>query len=422
VTPRAYLASLEFHGIKLGLEKITALLQAAGNPHHRFPAVHIAGTNGKGSVAAMTDAMLQAAGYKTGRFTSPHLIDLRERFLVNSRLIGDEALDAGIEKFRDIAGGFAQPPTYFELVTAIAFDWFAREKVDVAVVEVGMGGRFDSTNVVRPAVTVITNIGFDHMQYLGDTLEKIAFEKAGIIKPGVPLVLAERNEAPRQVILAQAEDSRAPVHKIAKDFEGEVSGDPFALQFRFRGDKYTLGPVPLGLAGRFQCDNAAAAVATARMLQKQFDALTDGAIVRGLTEARWPCRMEKVLDDPPVIIDVAHNAHGAEVLAREMPRCVIVLAVSSDKDAAAMAHALQPVCDHLIVSQFTGPRAMPTDELSARLKQLPHERVDNLKDAIARGIALASTDRPLLITGSIFTAGEARQILTDHWHAKLPLF
>ena len=192
MSPRDYLASLEFHGIKLGLENIQLLLRAAGNPQHAYPTLHVAGTNGKGSVVAFLASILRAAGYRVGRFTSPHLIDVTERFLVDDVPISNAALEENIEYFRTLSDGLPNPPTYFELCTAIAFRVFEQQKVDVAIIEVGMGGRYDSTNVVAPLVSVITNIAFDHQKYLGDTLAAIAAEKAGIIKPGVPVVTGER--------------------------------------------------------------------------------------------------------------------------------------------------------------------------------------------------------------------------------------
>lgn len=411
MTSREYLYGLELHGIKLGLDNISRLLEPAGEPQHRYPTIHIAGTNGKGSVAAMVDAMLQAAGYSTGRFTSPHLIELSERFLHNSTPITADELDAGVAFFRPIAQGMAPPPTFFEFVTAIAFRWFGQKDVDVGVIEVGMGGRFDSTNVVLPEVCAITNIDLEHTKYLGDTLEKIAFEKAGIIKPKIPVVVSESNRSPRDVILERARVLNSPVRLAGRDFTYGVSGPPFAQHFRYESATLRLGPTALGLSGSYQGENAATAVALAEILGRRFPNLTEKAIAAGLRDARWPCRLERVLDRPPVIIDVAHNAAGARKLAQELPPCVVILAVSSDKDAAAMAGAFASVARHLILSEFSGRRALPAHDLSSALRGFAHQVISPLSDAIEAGLALANESLPLVITGSIFTAGEARSLL-----------
>jgi len=418
VTPREYLAGLEFHGIKLGLENIRFLLAAAGRPESRRLHVHVAGTNGKGSVAAFLSAALGAAGYRTGRYTSPHLVDVSERFLIDGQPIGAEELDAHIAFFRDVAQGLRHPPTYFELLTAVAFRWFDVREVDVAVIEVGMGGRFDSTNVIAPIETVITTIDLDHLQYLGDTLEKIAFEKAGIIKPGVPLVVGERKPGPRSVILSRAGECRAPVKAIGRDFDCRVTGPPFAQSFCYESAGLRIEAIPLGLAGRFQGENAAVAAAALEGLRAGFPRITQGAIAEGLRTAKWPCRLERVLDDPPVIIDVAHNAAGAQRLAQEFARAVVVLAVAADKDAGAMIDALAPIAAPLILTQFEGARAMAIERLRAVAGSHPHRHAEDLAAAIRLGLDCAGPETPLLITGSVFTAGQARQWLVRTGQAR----
>jgi dihydrofolate synthase/folylpolyglutamate synthase len=417
MTARSYLRKLELHGVKLGLDTITQLLDAAGKPHHHYPAVHIAGTNGKGSVAAMVDAILGAAGYRVGRFTSPHLIDLRERFKCGDKLISDEELDSQIARFRGIAEGIDVTPTYFELVTAVALAWFAEMEVDLAIVEVGMGGRFDSTNVVQPMACAITSIGLDHTRYLGETVEAIAFEKAGIIKPAVPVITTEGKAACYSVIAERAEELGSAVQLIGRDFQGSVSGDPFNLEFSFESVACAFGPTRLGLNGSYQGENAAAAVALALEVSKSFSPLDDGAIIQGLAQAHWPCRLEEVLRDPRVIIDVAHNPAGAQLLSEQLPPCAIILAVSSDKDAVAMVEALSPITAHLILAEFEGARAASVGGLSRAIAPRPHECCGSLAAAIARGVGLAEEGRPLLITGSIFAAGQARDILAAQYGA-----
>ena len=422
LTPLEYLFSLERHGIKLGLDTIDYLLTSAGNPQERYPTVHVAGTNGKGSVIAVLNAILRAAGYTVGRFTSPHLIELGERFQIDEERIGDEALDEYISYFRVLADKREWfPPTFFEVSTAIAFRWFAKREVDCALIEVGLGGRFDATNVIVPEVSAITTIELDHMRFLGETLEEIALEKAGIVKEGLPVVVSETKPGPRDVILARASKLAAPVSLRGRDFEYAVAGPPSALQFRFESDTLNLGPVRLGLAGTFQGENAATAVAVATLLTKRFPRINARAICTGLETVQWPCRLEKVLDNPPVIIDVAHNPAGARRLATELDKeCVTILAVSKDKDTLGIIEALAPVTHTLILSQFPGNRALPIEHLRDAAGNHPHREMEDLAEAIELGLECASETRPLLITGSIFTAGAARRILIDR-HGAPPL-
>lgn len=419
VTPLEYLFGLELHGVKLGLSNITHLLSRADNPHHIYPTVHVAGTNGKGSVVALLDTMLRAAGYTTGRFTSPHLCDIRERFLVGGRLIPEDELDENITFFRDIAHSMAQSPTFFEINTAIAFRHFAQRPVDIALIEVGMGGRFDSTNVITPAAAAITTIALEHTRFLGNTLESIAFEKAGIIKSDVPLILTETQPGPRKVILDRAKALESPVTLLDRDFHFQLTGPSAKHQFSYQGARLSLGPVPLGLPGAYQGRNAAAATALAEALQPAFPALDHQSITQGLATALWPCRLERILDDPPVILDVAHNAAGARELAAVLePQSIIILAVSADKDAAAILQTLAPKAATLILTEFTGTRALPLDALCQAAGPHPYRRAATLQEAIADGMALAAADHPLIIAGSLYAAGEARTILTNQYQAR----
>lgn len=423
MNPRDYLAGLEFHGIKLGLDNITHLLNQAGRPHTAYPAVHVAGTNGKGSVVAMLDAILRAAGYRVGRFTSPHLIRINERFIVDAQPIDDKELDRQIEYFRNAAEQMNAPPTYFELCTAIAFRWFQHCRVDAAIIEVGMGGRFDSTNVIMPLACAITNIDLEHTQYLGDTRAKIAFEKAGIIKHGVPAVISEKDPEPLEVILSRARELDSRCYLLGEDFAYALDGSVLNPSFAYRSGSLALSNVALGLAGRYQGENAAAAVALAERIQPHFPNISTDAIRHGLETAQWPCRLERVLDAPPVYVDVAHNPAGMRKLAAELGPCIVVIAVSSDKAAAQMCDAIAPVAREMILTRFSGHRGMPVDALCAAAGNgRAFRRVERLEDAIASGMALASKDCPLVVTGSVFTAGQAREILIEHYGAKPLLF
>jgi dihydrofolate synthase/folylpolyglutamate synthase len=285
------------------------------------------------------------------------------------------------------------------------------------MVEVGMGGRLDSTNVLLPLAAAITNIGLDHTRYLGDTLEQIAFEKAGIIKPRIPVVVAETTPPARDIILARADELGSPVYLRDRDFQFEVTGPPFRQQFRYESRSLSLGPAPLSLAGVHQGENAATAVALAERILPSFPEINTESISKGLGSARWPCRLERVMDSPPVILDVAHNPDGARKIAHALSRCVTVLAVSSDKDAAGIIAALAPVTSVFILTRFQGARAMPMETLCAAASGHFYRTAPDLTEAIRLGLSLAGESAPLLITGSIFTAGEARQILIKQYGA-----
>jgi len=417
VSSREYLAALEFHGIKLGLDNINALMAAAGDPHLEIPAIHVAGTNGKGSVVAFINAILRAAGYSVGCFTSPHLIDVTERFLINGEPISNEALDDNIAYFHELTKSLSAPPTYFELCTAIAFRAFAQAKVDASIIEVGMGGRFDSTNIIKPLVTVITNIALDHQKYLGDTLEEIAGEKAGIMKPGVPVVIGERDSEVFDMLAESARVCGAPVICKGNEFTYCVTGTPLEPGITYRGEHIVLNDASLGLAGMHQVENAALAIAAVEQELREFPKVDSSTVEAGLRNAIWPCRLERALDEPPVYIDVAHNPAGIARLVESLPPCVVVFAVSADKDAREMLQLLAPIAQHLILTEFEGDRAMRVVTLHHAAADFPHECTTPLAAAIAEGIKAASTSTPLLITGSIFTAGQARRILVKDYNA-----
>lgn len=415
-----YLFGLALHGVKLGLDNIRFLLGRAGHPERAYPTVHVAGTNGKGSVVAALDAILRAAGYRTGRFTSPHLVSLQERFLISGAPVSEGALVEHIGFFRRAAAELDHSPTFFEMNTAIAFRHFAISDIDLALVEVGMGGRLDSTNVILPEAAAITNIDLEHTAYLGESLAEIAGEKAGIIKPGIPLVLGEIHPEAMAVILQRAADVQAPVQRAGHDFSYRLAGPPWQERLDYAGPRVRLEQVPLRLAGAHQGANAAVAVAIAETLLDRFPRLTTEAIQTGLAEMRWPCRLERVLESPPVIIDVAHNVAGVRQIVRTLDRCVLVIGVAADKDAARMIALFAPHAEKMICTQFSGTRALPAENLARAAGQCPHSVTSNLREAIALGMESASHDCPLLITGSIYTAGEARRLLIEE-HGAPPL-
>lgn len=415
MTPRDYLAALEFHGIKLGLDNIHGLLNHAGNPQENYPTIHVAGTNGKGSVIAFLDAMLRTAGYRTGRFTSPHLIDVTERFLVDGQPIPDPALNLQIECFRHIAEENDIQVTYFEMVTAIAFNYFDDANVDVALIEVGMGGRFDATNVLNPIATAITPIDLDHMQYLGETLEEIAGEKAGILKPAVPAIIGEIRPEAQTVLISRAKEIGAPTTILGQDVQFRPPSDE--NPFRYESDTLSIEADCLGLPGDHQAQNAAIATALAESIRGQFPDLIPAMIEAGLTAARWPCRLEHVLDAPPMMIDAAHNPAALEAVAKVLPKSIVVLAVSNDKHARAMVQIAERFAQELVLSQYKGSRAMPPEELAKFVSDCPWKTAPSIEAAIDLSIPRSSERCPLVIVGSIFAAGEARRYLIDKYGA-----
>lgn len=283
-----------------------------------------------------------------------------------------------------------------------------------------MGGRFDSTNVVSPLAAAITNIDLEHTAFLGDTIGEIAFEKAGIIKPGVPVITTETRPDALTVFEKRAAELDAPLLRCGHEFDFQFEGTRWKPRFSYTSAGMALANVPLALAGAYQGANAALAVALAESIAPHFPALTRAHIESGLAEVNWPCRAEQVLDDPPVFIDVAHNVAGAQRVAELFDECVVVFSPASDKDARGMIAALQPKARHLILSQFDGKRATPIAELRGQAGPGPVEVCVPLAKAVRRGLDCAGPDCPLLITGSIYTAGEARAYLIAE-HGGKPL-
>jgi dihydrofolate synthase / folylpolyglutamate synthase len=402
--PLAYLFSLEQFGIKFGLDNIRALLARLGNPQRAFRSIHIAGTNGKGSVTAMVDEVLRRARYHSARYTSPHIIDLSERFVVDGRPVGAaemresaSGVQAAIEDM--IAEGtLAGPPTFFEATTAMAFDLFRRARVEFGVVEVGLGGRLDSTNVIEPIVTAITSIDFDHQQYLGDTLAEIAGEKAGIIKPGVPVVVG--------AMTAEAYDVIA---RIARERGAEL----------IRADKMPTeyGTIRVGLRGDHQMANAAVAIRVLESLERSGLAIGTAAILDGLANVSWPGRLDhrRLSSGREIVFDAAHNPAGARALASYLrglggPKPTLVFGAMRDKDVEGMLEVLLPEVSRVIVTRPSNTRAAPADELASRIRAVaPGLEVDVIarpRDAVER----ATADSPfVVVAGSIFLLGDIIQ-------------
>ena len=405
----AWLAGLEVSaGWDLKLDRMRAALARRGHPEARWPAFHLAGTNGKGSTAAMLDAVLSAAGWRSGLYTSPHLVDFAERIRVGGRTIPRATVVALVAELRaDLeAAGIAL--THFEFATLIAFEWFARVGIDVGVIEVGLGGRLDATNLVRPAVTAITSIALDHEAWLGHDLGAIAAEKAGIVKPGVPLALGRLPEEAARVVVARAAEVGAPLVCVGVDAALAETRDGLV----FRGPGVTWDRLRLGLRGAFQQGNAAVALTALALARERFPCAPD-AVRTGLAAVRWPGRLDVVRERPLVVVDGAHNPAGAAALAAELPgvlgdrRVVLVFAVMADKDWRAM---LTPLLERAarVIATRVGRRAADPRALAGALRgRVPVETVDDPRAALRAALAGAGADEAVLVTGSLFLAGEA---------------
>lgn len=419
MTPLEFLFSLETLGIKLGLDNIRRLLADLDRPDRAFHSIVIAGTNGKGSVTAMLERALRAAGWRTGRYTSPHLVSINERFAVDGQPVSDEAMRAGIEAVRRAALRMDPLPTFFEATTALACELFRTAGVDVAVMEVGLGGRLDATNALEPVATAITAIDLDHQAYLGDTLPLIAAEKAGIIKPSIPIVLAPNVAEVDEVVAGVALAKRAPLVRAGDGVEIASAFEDGRLVADVRTPKGRYGPLALGLRGRHQLDNALTMVRLAETIDASTAiAIPASAIESGLRDVEWPGRLQlESWRGASILIDAAHNPAGARALAAYVGevygRLPFVFAAMGDKDIAGLLAPLAPVMASLTLTRPSTPRAATLDALEAIAREaapgVPLARIE------PPAAALASTARPgatVAVAGSLYLAGEVLSALS----------
>jgi dihydrofolate synthase/folylpolyglutamate synthase len=416
VTAREYLFSLEQFGIKLGLEQIRALVADLGNPDQAYRSVVVAGTNGKGSVTAMVERAVRAAGLRTGRYTSPHLTDIEERVAINGEPITAATFDALAERIREAADRLPAPPTFFEATTALALEAFRQARVDVAILEVGLGGRLDATNVLSPMGVAITAIDFDHEAYLGTTLEAIAGEKAGIIKPGGWCVLGRNAPAVRAVVEARCETTGAALVNAPEGTQVAAELVNGRTRVHLLTPHADYADVMLALRGRHQVDNAVTAVRLLEELAtREGIALGASHIREGLEKAEWPARLElRPLDDVDVLIDGAHNPAGARALAtyvREVygRRLPFVIGVMRDKQIDAIVAELIPCASTFVCTKPASPRAASPDELTAIVRRLaPDLPVRGVEPASQAVREAASCGNPIVVAGSLYLAGEIR--------------
>jgi dihydrofolate synthase/folylpolyglutamate synthase len=383
----AWLYGLQRFGIKLGLENIQRLIAELHIDLGRARVIHVAGTNGKGSVCAMIDSILRAQQYRTGLFSSPHLVTFRERIRVNGEMISEDAVANGLTTIRDLVRDWDFHPTFFEVTTALGLKYFAEAKIDIAILETGLGGRLDATNAVQSDVSVITSIALDHQQWLGQSLREVATEKAGIIKPKIPVVSASQASDAEKVVRTRAAGCEAPL--------------------QFVNDSYQK--TPINLSGEYQKQNAALATSAIRSAKIDID---DSSIESGLASIDWPARFQRWNDR--FVIDGAHNPAAARVLAQTWresfgdQRASLILAILSDKDLLGICEALAPIANYVFLPKIRSKRATPPDELAKIFAAINPSLPYSIPQSIADAFELArAKPNPILLTGSLHFAGEA---------------
>jgi len=431
-----FIHGLNRFGTKLGLQNITKLLELLGNPHKNIKVVHVAGTNGKGSTCAMIDSILRCAGLKVGLYVSPYLEVFNERMQINGENISNEDLARLTEKVQEkvfyMRENCLGSPTEFEVVTAIGFLYFKEQAVDLLVLEVGMGGRLDATNVVTPLVSVITPISFDHQQYLGNTLKDISREKCGIIKPGVPVVTAPQEEEAMAVIEETCKSRNCSLTKVTnKAVNGGldtasyrfIAGGTVGMTFDLFTPQNEYPGLKIKLIGRHQLDNAATAVTAVEMLKRAGIDISKQAIYSGLSEASWPGRLEIIKEKPTILIDGAHNIAGIKTLRAALEeyfrdrKKILVVGILEDKDYEEMLRELIPVPDTVICTAPDSPRALSAAKLAETVSniftktQIKLYTREKIEDAVELASSLATEEDMIVFAGSLYMIGHVRTLL-----------
>lgn len=411
--PLAYLQSLDHLGIRLDLAPMERLMKRLGGPQTRFPAVLIAGTNGKGSIAATVASILQRSGRNVGLYTSPHLVDVRERIRCNGEMISPADLAEGL---RTVRRRVSEDITYFECITAVAFLHFARRPVDVAVLEVGMGGRLDATNVCRPLATAISNISREHERYLGKTLADIAAEKGGVIRPGGLCVTGARQKAVLAVLEKICRERKAALYRLGREIRIRRQRNG---RFSYRGPARRFPSLTCALAGRHQVDNAAIALGLIDVLADRGMPVSDEAVIAGLEETHWPGRMEVLRERPTLVVDGAHNPAGIAALRRALRerypgrRRHLVFGVLEDKDYRSMLRLILPAVNRVTLTRPSSDRAMAPQDLVSLVERWGRqvEVREDPRDAVAQALSEAETDDVVCVAGSLYQIGDIRQRL-----------
>jgi len=411
-------------GSNLGLERVSRLMELLGNPQHRFKSVHIAGTNGKGSTASFLAEMLQAEGLKVGLYTSPYIEKFTNRMAINGIDIDEKEIVQLVEKVKpvveELAADEVGQPTEFEVVTALAFTYFARKQPDWVIVEVGLGGRLDATNVIKPVLSVITNIGLEHTQVLGNTITAIAGEKAGIIKHGVPIVTAAEKEEALRVFRDIAAQKEAKLWQVDRDFTYEVKQAGLdGIIFDYASPWRKLTNLEIKLIGRHQARNAALAVAARELMPLTFQ---EEAVRKGLMRTRWPGRLEIFSREPLVLVDGAHNVDGILALRDALKdilggrRLRLVLGILGDKAVEEILSLIIPLADAgIIITTPDNPRAADPYQVAELAKRYagntPVEVIPTVAAAVRQAVAGLSAKEALCVSGSLYTISEAREVL-----------
>lgn len=409
-----YIQNVKWIGSKLGLSRTRELLAALGNPEKVLKFVHIGGTNGKGSTASCIASVLRTAGYKTGLYTSPYLYRFNERMQINGEQISDEELEEITDKIRPFADAMTDVPTEFELITALAMEYFARNKVDIVVLEVGLGGALDSTNVIdTPEVAVITPIGLDHTEYLGDTTAKIAETKAGIIKEGGAVAVYSGEKDVMDVISQKCREVGAQLRVVEND-KVKVHGiDLDACHFDYKGYKN----IALPLVGTYQPYNASLAITACEILRDRGWNITDENIIEGLNHVKWPGRFEVLRKNPTVVLDGAHNPHGIKATAKSLQehfksqKLTFVIGVMADKDVAGMIKTISPMAKEFITVTPHNPRAMDAKELKELIEKetgVSATACDTIPDGVDMALTRAGSDGIVVALGSLYFSGDIR--------------
>jgi dihydrofolate synthase / folylpolyglutamate synthase len=404
-------------GIKLGLSTIQQILSRLGNPQQRFACIHVAGTNGKGSVASFLAAILKASGYKVGLYTSPHLVRFNERICVNNEQISDENVVSAYRAVIDVHVGDREP-TFFEYTTAMALYEFGRQGVDWAVIETGMGGRLDATNVLEPVVSIITNVSLEHQGYLGKTLAEIAGEKGGIIKRNTPVVTAVSQPSAISVLESLASDLSAPLFRLKKDFRVRRNADH---SFSYYGLDHVWRGITTSLTGNHQVENAALVLAACELLIRGNTIISMEHIQTGLDNTHWPGRLEVVSDHPMIILDGAHNLNASKELAKYLRtelkgrRITLIIGILADKPYAAILGNLLPACSRVILTSPGIDRALSVDSLYPIAAAITTEvqKIPDVCSAIAFAVQNAQPDEVICVAGSLYVVGEAKAFLNQ---------
>jgi dihydrofolate synthase/folylpolyglutamate synthase len=420
-----YLYDLKIYGMSLGLSRIEHLLNVLGSPHENIKAIHIAGTNGKGSVAAMISSILQAAGYKVGMFTSPHLLAFEERIAINGAKIPRNNMTSLVDRIKPIAENMAKSgefehPTFFETATAMAFLHFQKENVDYAVLEVGLGGRLDATNVVTPLVSVITSLALDHTHVLGESLEEVAKEKAGIIKHGVPVVTGVEDDEILDILKAICQEKNCKIF-VSKEHGAytskEANLDIQTFDLKGMGTEYK--DLKIHLLGKHQLKNAHITALTLEVLRENKVSIPESSIKHGFENSRWPARLEVVQKNPTIILDCAHNPAGMNALRRALDdlfngkKPIIIMGIMRDKDITGIVKEIAPRADHIIITKPEFERAAEPESIESEVKKYCDDVriISKVSDAVKYAIDDAEKSDVICITGSIFNVSEAMEAL-----------